>query len=514
PPAPERRGEVVRALGLAERLLDNDAAIEFLGEAFGLIEQPRRRARIAIELGRCLLRANRHEAAMQAFADAREVIGDEDPELAESAWSELINAGWWYPEHVPRAEAELARVDESALHGGVGSDLLLAALSYHETRRGRDRERAVELARRALAPQRIDVLGTRGLHLATYTLTMSGYPDESVAVYDRVIRAAYASGDNVLASSSTLFRAYTHLRRGELAAVDSDLFRFSELLAYETTQLYSFAFRAELALEKGDLDAAERELVESGLPERIAANGHLTSFQLTRGRVRLEQHRVDEAIREFRSLGENIEELRIANSAFYDWRPYLALALHAADRRDEALPVALEALDRARLWGAPQSLGIALRTLGLVEGGASGEKLLREAVEVLGGSQWRLEHAKALVELGAALRRGNKRAEARDYLRRGAELAYRLGAGALEDRAQTELAATGARPRRLLLSGVDSLPPSARRVAEMAADNMTNKDIAQALFVTPKTVEVHLSSVYRKLQIASRAQLPDALSLR
>src|SRR5581483_8500879 len=139
-------------------------------------------------------------AAMQAFADAREVIGDEDPELAESAWSELINAGWWYPEHVPRAEAELAR--------------------------------AVELARRALAPQRIDVLGTRGLHLATYTLTMSGYPDESVAVYDRVIRAAYASGDNVLASSSTLFRAYTHLRRGELAAVDSDLFRFSELLAY------------------------------------------------------------------------------------------------------------------------------------------------------------------------------------------------------------------------------------------------------------------------------------------
>src|SRR5581483_11007871 len=454
PPAPERRGEVVRALGLAERLLDNDAAIEFLGEAFGLIEQPRRRARIAIELGRCLLRANRHEAAMQAFADAREVIGDEDPELAESAWSELINAGWWYPEHVPRAEAELARVDESALHGGVGSDLLLAALSYHETRRGRDRERAVELARRALAPQRIDVLGTRGLHLATYTLTMSGYPDESVAVYDRVIRAAYASGDNVLASSSTLFRAYTHLRRGELAAVDSDLFRFSELLAYETTQLYSFAFRAELALEKGDLDAAERELMESGLPERIAANGHLTSFQLTRGRVRLEQHRVDEAIREFRSLGENIEELRIANSAFYDWRPYLALALHAADRRDEALPVALEAL-------------------GLVEGGASGEKLLREAVEVLGGSQWRLEHAKALVELGAALRRGNKRAEARDYLRRGAELAYRLGAGALEDRAQTELAATGARPRRLLLSGVDSLTPSERRVAEMAADNMT-----------------------------------------
>jgi DNA-binding CsgD family transcriptional regulator len=130
---------------------------------------------------------------------------------------------------------------------------------------------------------------------------------------------------------------------------------------------------------------------------------------------------------------------------------------------------------------------------------------------MLEGSQARLEYAKALVELGAALRRGNKRSDSREYLRRGLELAHTLGATALEERAQTELAATGARPRRLMLSGLDSLTPSERRVAEMAADNMTNKDIAQALFVTPKTVEVHLSSVYRKLEIASRAQLPSVL---
>ena len=100
----------------------------------------------------------------------------------------------------------------------------------------------------------------------------------------------------------------------------------------------------------------------------------------------------------------------------------------------------------------------------------------------------------------------------REFLRQGLELAHKLGASALEEHAQTELAATGARPRRLMLSGVESLTPSERRVAEMAADNMTNKDIAQALFVTPKTVEVHLSSVYRKLEITSRAQLPGALA--
>jgi DNA-binding CsgD family transcriptional regulator len=132
---------------------------------------------------------------------------------------------------------------------------------------------------------------------------------------------------------------------------------------------------------------------------------------------------------------------------------------------------------------------------------------------VLAPAQARLEHARTLVDYGAALRRGNKRSDSREYLRQGLELAHKLEATALEDRAQTELAATGARPRRLMLSGIDSLTPSERRVAEMAAENMTNKDIAQALFVTPKTVEVHLSSVYRKLEISSRGQLPAALGV-
>src|SRR5204862_936957 len=123
----------------------------------------------------------------------------------------------------------------------------------------------------------------------------------------------------------------------------------------------------------------------------------------------------------------------------------------------------------------------------------------------------KLERARTLVELGAALRRANERSEARELLRRGLDLAVRSGSQPLVDQAQTELAATGARPRKLVLSGADSLTPSERRVAEMAAENMTNKDIAQALFVTTKTVEVHLSNVYRKLGIGSRAQLGDAL---
>jgi DNA-binding NarL/FixJ family response regulator len=148
--------------------------------------------------------------------------------------------------------------------------------------------------------------------------------------------------------------------------------------------------------------------------------------------------------------------------------------------------------------------------LGLVESGQAGIGLLREAVELLAGSEARLEHARALVDLGAALRRANQRAKARERLREGVELARKVGALGLAERANQEIAATGARPRKVLQTGLDALTASERRVAQLAADGMSNKEIAQTLFVTVKTVEVHLTSAYRKLEISSRTQLDEA----
>src|SRR5262249_42996741 len=115
-------------------------------------------------------------------------------------------------------------------------------------------------------------------------------------------------------------------------------------------------------------------------------------------------------------------------------------------------------------------------------------------------------------ELGAALRRANRRADAREHLRHAVELATICGSPALASRAESDLLATGARPRRIALSGVASLTPSQRRGAEMASERLTNRGIAQKLFVTQRTVEVHLTSIYRKLAINSRSQLPAALA--
>jgi DNA-binding CsgD family transcriptional regulator len=176
--------------------------------------------------------------------------------------------------------------------------------------------------------------------------------------------------------------------------------------------------------------------------------------------------------------------------------------------------LAREELELARTWGAPRALSAALRTSGLAEGGSNGLASLEEAVEVVADSPARLEHAKARTEFGAALHRSNRRTEAREHLRRGLELATLCNAAPLATRAETELRATGARPRRIALRGVESLTPSERRVAEMAAQGPTNREIAQALFVTPRTVEVHLTSTFRKLEITSRSQLAAALSER
>src|SRR5207248_5160341 len=132
-------------------------------------------------------------------------------------------------------------------------------------------------------------------------------------------------------------------------------------------------------------------------------------------------------------------------------------ALHALGGDDEARELASEELELARRWGAPRTVGVSLRALALVARPAERERRLREAVAVLADSPTRLEHARALVDLGAALRRGKERSEAREVLREGVELAQRCGATPPVERANDELAATGARPRRLLVSGLASL---------------------------------------------------------
>ena len=394
--------------------------------------------------------------------------------------------------------------------------MLLALLAHHDTWAGVPAAAAVPLARRALAQGTLIKAEPSGYGflLAAAVLVIADEED-ALTVFDDALAEAHRRGSILAFAITKAFRALTYVVRGDLGEAERDGREALEALeTWGATARFGDVVAASLAetlIEQGELDeaAAVLERVASAdLPDTVRRLYFLES----RARLRMLRGDLAGGLEETFEIGRVFESVGGRNPAVIAWRSHAALALRRLGDADEARRLAREELALARTWGAPRALGGALRVAGLVAGGEVGLALLEEAVDVLADSPAKLEHAKARTELGAALRRANRRSEARAQLRRALELATICGAAPLVQQAEEELLATGARPRRIPLRGVESLTPSERRVAEMAARGPTNREIAQALFVTPKTVEVHLSSVYRKLGIASRAQLPAALA--
>jgi DNA-binding CsgD family transcriptional regulator/KaiC/GvpD/RAD55 family RecA-like ATPase len=199
-------------------------------------------------------------------------------------------------------------------------------------------------------------------------------------------------------------------------------------------------------------------------------------------------------------------------SAGLRWRAEAALAHHADGDADRAVALADRLLADARAWGTATAHGVALLVRGVVGPGRDRVSDLERAVSVLQGTPARLDLARATIELGSGLRRAGRRTDARRRLEQGADLAHRCGADALSARAREELVALGARPRRTAFSGVAALTASELRVARLAAEGLTNREIAQRVIVSVKTVAGQLTSVYRKLDVHDRVALASMLA--
>jgi DNA-binding CsgD family transcriptional regulator len=264
-------------------------------------------------------------------------------------------------------------------------------------------------------------------------------------------------------------------------------------------------------IEIGELDQAESML--TSIEDDDAGEGLQAPLLLSvRAQLRFAQLRPRDALNDALEAGRRLESVFPgANPSLIVWRSTAALAQLALGERERARELAWDELEQARRLGVRRVVIRNLRVLGLAARGREGIELLTEAVRAGDDQPPRLEHIHALVDLGAALRRRNQRAAAREPLRRGLELAHRGGAEALAQRAQKELFASGARPRRAMLSGPESLTPSERGVAELAAGGLTTNQVAKALFVSRKTVEFHLRHIYRKLDVRSRAELARAM---
>jgi ATP/maltotriose-dependent transcriptional regulator MalT len=409
-------------------------------------------------------------------------------------------------------ERRLERVTDQIEGNTPAERLLLANVGVYRARRGQSAAEVASLIERALGEGKLLAEGTSDslpLALSTYGLLFAERYDVVHRLLVDALQEARERGSAYGFVSVLTLRSLLAYKRGSITDAEADA-----RAAVDVQRLHGWALPAPVAhlidalIERGELEAAEEELEQFGLHGDLPNVLYYIPALVSRGRLRLEQGKTREGLQDLLQASDRIEQWRGAD--MYRQRSFAAIALHRLGDQSEARRLAEKELALARSWGTPGTLGIALRTCGLVDGGDAIE-LLRESVSVLETSEARLEHARSLTELGAALRRTNQRSDAREPLREALDIAHRCGATALAERAREELSATGAKPRNVMLTGVESLTASERRVAKMAAEGLANREIAQALFVTVKTVETHLGHAYQKLGIGSRKELTAAL---
>jgi DNA-binding CsgD family transcriptional regulator len=311
-----------------------------------------------------------------------------------------------------------------------------------------------------------------------------------------------------VASTSTLL-ALAMLWQGNIADAEREVRAAQAVAEGQNWAARSLATSvlADTLLLQGCVGEARQLVEEAGPAEGAALVTHLE----TKGRVRVASGDTALGLMDLLAAGDEAERLGIRNPAITSWRAEAASAYVALNQPREAETLAMENLELARSFGSVMALGPALRAAAKVTDLGDRVPLLKDAIMLLDQPATRVELVAALIDLGAALRQVGEAQDARRVLRRAAHLASGYGAVQLANDAANELRATGARPRRLVLTGPESLTPSEQKVATLAAAGQTNASIARTLYIAEKTVEGHLARVYQKLEIDSRAKLVVAL---
>jgi DNA-binding CsgD family transcriptional regulator len=510
---PGGRRAILEELGVAESRAGDPTAIEHLREALDGSDRPDDRARLGLALGRALVVGGRVPEAVQLLAGLVESSPGLDDDDVLRMESELVNASSLDSRSRAIAVARLSRFDPPPAGERPGERLLLGHLAHETVIRGDPATTGAELARRSLHDGAL--LAEAGpesptFYVAAWTLGLCEAMSEAIEALTAALRLARETGSVLGFALASCFRANVYQRHGLVREAEADA-RNAIAVTERGWHPLAVAFLVDALVERGELQEAEAALEGIGMLGEIPELLVFQPLLYSRGELRIALGRTQAGVSDLLEAGRRSVDADERTPVFRGWRAAAALALADLGRRDEADALIADELALARRFGGPRALGGALRAAGLLEDdGAGAVELLDEAVAVLEGSQARLGLARALVERGARRRAGDRRGALAD-LRNGMELASQCGAAALVERARRELVAAGSRLRRPPERGVETLSPSELRVARMAADGQSNREIAQALFVTLKTVEWHLSRAYRKLGVRSRESLAGAL---
>lgn len=494
PPPAERRVGVLMALGRAQRLAAPLRAAQCFQEVLEHVTDAQTRKEVHWLHRIALFQAGRSREALEARDRAVEELGEDatadgllphaDPEAALARIADAEAAGDW---------AGAARATRFA---GLFGKLI-------------DARTTADHLLRAVAGGLVEQTDTLNALFVVWMLEFADRLTEARRLTGVLVGNAVSAGSRIDEGYGRCFGAIVDLRAGRLREAETALEAVLELATELQSDWLLTNVRYGLAmslLDQGRLTEANAVVQTISIGRPPVPDDDLALF--VRGRLRLELGQPREGGDDILHAGALMLEMGTDHPGYCAWRAAAVPALVLRGERERAQRLAEEGVEMARAWGAPGPLGVALRGAASAVSGSDRPALLQEAVDAFEGSEMRLEHARTLVDHGVALRRARRRADARDPLRRGLDLAVQCGAAALAEQARGELAATGSRPRRDVLTGIDSLTPSERRVVRLAAAGRTNREISETLFLSTRTVEAHLRNVYFKLGVASRRDLP------
>ncbi|MFJ6789454.1 helix-turn-helix transcriptional regulator [Streptomyces angustmyceticus] len=497
---------VLVELGLAEAGVDPQASVRHLQAALEHVHEPSLRFRLLSSLGSGLVRCGQSLEAVRLLAEQAPTVRDADLRRLLEGQRLMASA-----EDLKSLAVTLREYPFDISRPGTtpGERALIAAGAGLCSVRADRAQESAAAARRVLESSVPGVDSPFFLTTAATALLYAGLPGEADAAYQRIVDATRQSQRLLLYGLCQALRAEAHYRLGALSealAATRSALNVVPPSHWGRTLALPVATQIHALIDSGDLAGADAAAAQV-FPATSLDTWQWNEFLCARGRLRLTRQDPKAALVDLLEAGRRQRQWTRTSPAVSSWWFWAGRAHLALGEPGAARELAEEAVERAREGNLTDALGAGLRLLATTESGAGKLGTLEEALSVLDGSPARLERAHALVDYGATLHACGRTDAARETLRQGLDLAYALGATRLHAQANDALLATGARPRRVTSSGVESLTPSEAQVARMAAAGGTNREIAEELFVTQRTVEQHLTSVYRKVGVSGRRGL-------